>query len=76
MKEKLFYMNYCPYCEKVREYMKENNIEIEEVNIDEDKKGREELISKGGKLQVPMLLIGDQPLYESLDIIEWLKENK
>lgn len=76
MKEKLFYMNYCPYCEKVREYMKENNIELEEVNIDEDKKGREELISKGGKLQVPMLLIGDQPLYESLDIIEWLKENK
>ncbi len=76
MKEKLFYMNYCPYCDKVREYMKENNIELEEVNIDEDREGREELIAKGGKLQVPMLLIGDQPLYESLDIIEWLKENK
>lgn len=76
MKEKLFYMDYCPYCEKVREYMHENNIELEEVNIDESKEGREELIEKGGKLQVPMLLIDDKPLYESLDIIEWLKENK
>lgn len=55
--------------------MKRNNIEAEMANIHEDPKNREELIKLGGKEQVPMLLIDGKPLYESEDIISWLKEN-
>ena len=36
---------------------------------------REELIKIGGKPQVPCLVIGDKAIYESNDIIEWLKKN-
>lgn len=32
----------------------------------------ERLIHDGGKDQVPCLLIEGRPLYESMDIIEWL----
>ncbi|NLX62273.1 MAG: glutaredoxin [Tissierellia bacterium] len=72
---KLFYFDECPFCKKVIQYMKRNNIEVEMANIHADPKNKEELIELGGKEQVPMLLIDGKPLYESNDIIKWLKEN-
>lgn len=68
-------MKGCPYCNKVRNYMKENNIEVEMLDIHEDPKNQEDLIKIGGMDQVPMLLIDGKPLYESNDIIEWFKNN-
>ena len=56
--------------------MEDNGIDSVEIkNIDKDKEAREYLIEKGGKKQVPCLFIGEEPLYESLDIIKYLKEN-
>lgn len=68
-------MNGCPYCEKVISYMEDNGINLQMIDIHADPHNKEELIRIGGKLQVPMLLIDDTPLYESEDIIQWLKEN-
>lgn len=77
MKElKLYYMERCPFCKKVIQYMKRNNIEdVEMVDIEADPKNKDELIELGGMYQVPMLLIDGKPLYESDDIIKWFKEN-
>lgn len=72
----LYVGTYCPFCKKVEHFMDENNIDSVEIkNIDDDKEAREYLIENGGKKQVPCLFIGDKPLYESLDIIKYLKEN-
>lgn len=66
----------CPFCKKVESFMEDNGIDSVEIkNIDEDKDAREYLIEKGGKKQVPCLFIGDKALYESLDIIKYLKDN-
>lgn len=75
-KLKLFYMEGCPYCDKVRLFMKDNDINVEMVDIHVDPKNKEELETIGGKIQVPMLLIDKDPLYESEDIIQWFKKNK
>lgn len=72
---KFYYMKSCPYCKKVLNYMKKNNIEVEMLEIKEDPKNQDDLIKLGGKDQVPMLLIDGKPLYESSDIIEWFKNN-
>ncbi len=72
---KLYYMERCPFCKKVIQFMKRNNIEVEMVNIEADPKNKDELIALGGKYQVPMLLIDGKPLYESDDIIQWFKDN-
>lgn len=40
-----------------------------------DSKNRQELIKIGGKPQVPCLIIDGKALYESDDIIEWLRKN-
>jgi glutaredoxin len=65
-------MDYCPFCDKVINYIKNNNLEIELKNIN-IKENYDELISKGGLDQVPMLLIDGKPLYESEEIIKFLK---
>ena len=72
---KFYYMDACPFCKKVVQYMERNDIRVEMVDINADPKNRQELIELGGKEQVPMLLIDGKPLYESSDIIKWLKES-
>ena len=70
---KLFVGTACPHCRKVENFLEENNIELEIVNINEDRDAMMELIQKGGKRQVPCLFHDGEYLYESNDIIEFLK---
>ena len=73
----LFYKPTCPYCQKVLRYMSEAGIEGEITlrNVAEDDAAAERLILVGGKWQVPCLFIGGAPLYESDDIVAWLRDN-
>lgn len=70
---KLFVGTACPHCRKVENFMGENNIEIQIVNINENRDAMKELIKKGGKRQVPCLFHDGEYMYESNDIIEFLK---
>ena len=72
---KLFVGTICPYCKKVENFMNENNIDIEIVNIEKDRDAMNELIEKGGKRQVPCLYHDGEYLYESDDIIKILRQN-
>lgn len=72
----LYYMPTCPYCQKVLDYLDEIGKEISLKNVQEDPKAKEELLHLGGKTTVPCLFIDGKPLYESSDIIDWLKEKK
>lgn len=62
----------CPYCIKVLKFMKRNNITLPIKNV-ESVKNKQELISIGGKSQVPCLVIDGKALYESNDIISYLE---
>lgn len=70
----LFIMSTCPYCQKVLRYM-EGGIELPLLDITRDPAARERLVEVGGKAQVPCLFIDGAPLYESDDIIAYLKEH-
>lgn len=70
----LYYKPTCPFCKKVLRFIEKNNIELEMKDIKEKDEYQEELINIGGQDQVPMLLIGDKPMYESDDIIQYLRE--
>jgi glutaredoxin 3 len=71
----LYYKPTCPYCQKVLRHMTENRISLPLRNITEGADIREELIKIGGKGQVPCLVISGKALYESDDIVLWLKNN-
>lgn len=74
-KLELFYMESCPYCIKVFNYLKDKKDNLILKDINKDKKAAKELVKVGGKRQVPCLFIDGKPLYESDDIIQWFKDN-
>lgn len=71
---RLFMLNTCGYCRKVIEYLDENNILYEKIDISE-KENEEALVRIGGKRQVPFIIDTDKniEMYESNDILEYLK---
>lgn len=76
MKDYILYVGtICPFCKKVENFLNEENIELEIINIEKDRKAMQKLIEEGGKRQVPCLFHDGKYLYESDDIIEFLKEN-
>ena len=76
MKDYILYVGtICPFCKKVENFLNEENIELEIINIEKDRDAMQKLIDEGGKRQVPCLFHDGEYLYESDDIIEFLKEN-
>lgn len=71
---RLFMLNTCGYCRRVVEYLDENNIPYEKIDISE-KENEEALVRIGGKRQVPFIIDTDKniEMYESNDILEYLK---
>ena len=67
----LYYKPTCPYCLKVMAYMEEQDIAMEMRNTLEPGVV-DDLIALTGKTQVPCLVIGNQPMLESDDIIQYL----
>ncbi len=74
-KVKVYYSDYCPHCTGIIDYVKNNNLDVELVNCSSDLKAQKEIMDLGGKMQVPMMTIDGKAMYESKDILEWIKEN-
>ncbi|MFH1847556.1 MAG: glutaredoxin family protein [Candidatus Omnitrophota bacterium] len=45
----------CPYCVRVKQYLKEKAIKFEEINISEDPQKMQEMVEKSGQMGVPTL---------------------
>jgi len=71
----LYHFMGCPYCQRVRDFLSKEGITIPMKDTHENAVYRNELIKIGGKPQVPCLVIDGKALYESLDIIDWLKKS-
>ena len=52
---KVYTTNTCPWCVKVKYYLKSENIEFEELNVQDDMTAREEMIKKSNQMGVPVL---------------------
>ncbi|MBQ7372057.1 MAG: glutaredoxin [Blautia sp.] len=76
MKLELFKYDTCPYCQRVMgEISASGRTDVEYCDIHKSEEALERLLTIGGKRQVPCLFIDGQPLYESGDIIAWLREH-
>lgn len=60
MKVKVYSTNSCPWCVKAKNYLKMNNIDYTEVNVNEDKEAAMEMIEKSKQTGVPVLEIGNE----------------
>jgi glutaredoxin len=73
----IYQFEACPFCVKVRRFLKASAISLPLRDAKEEKY-RAELLAGGGKVQVPCLRIqredgSEQWLYESSDIIAYLQ---
>lgn len=74
MELELYKKDTCPYCRRVMSYIEQSGrTDVEYRDILESEESRRRLVEVGGKQQVPCLFIDGDPLYESMDIINWLE---
>ncbi len=76
MKLDLYMFETCPYCRRVMRAIQESGRDdVQLHDIHKNEADHQYLIEHGGKGQVPCLFIDGEPLYESGDIIAWLKDH-
>jgi len=47
----------CPYCYTLKEFLKENGFEFEDIDVSKDKKSLDEMVEKSGQMGVPVIEI-------------------
>lgn len=57
---KVFTTPACSHCYILKEFLKEHNVEFEEINVASDKKAAKEMIEKSGQMGVPVIEIDGQ----------------
>ena len=56
---KVYTTDSCPWCDKIKAYLKSQNLEYTELNVQDDMEAREEMIKKSRQMGVPVLDIND-----------------
>ena len=45
----------CPWCIRAKQFLKENNIDFQNIDVSEDQQVADELMRKSGQMGVPVL---------------------
>ncbi len=54
---KVFSTPTCPYCTRVKNYLKEHNIAFQHVDVSVDREGLNEMINASSQMGVPVIVI-------------------
>ena len=54
-KVKIYSTATCPYCIRAKQFLKENNIIFEDIDVSGNKAAADEMIRKTGQMGVPVL---------------------
>lgn len=57
---KIYSTPSCPYCHLAKEYLKEKNIDFEDINVAEDEQSLKEMVEKSGQMGVPVIEVDGQ----------------
>lgn len=74
----LYYKPSCAFSQRVLQMAENLNVTLDLKDVSESEEAMSELMAKGGDSQTPFLLDTETgvSLYESSDIIDYLRENK
>ena len=59
-KVKVYSTPTCPYCHAAKEFLKENKIRFEEIDVSKNSDAAKEMIEKSGQMGVPVIDIDGQ----------------
>ena len=54
-KVKVYSTTTCPFCIRAKQFLKENNIVFEDIDVAGDQVAAEEMIKKSGQMGVPVI---------------------
>jgi len=54
-KVKVYSTPTCPYCHMVKDYLKQNQIAFEDVDVSADQAAAQEMVSRSGQMGVPVV---------------------
>jgi glutaredoxin-like YruB-family protein len=57
---RVFSTPVCPYCFALKEFLKDNKVEFEDVDVAGNDAAREEMIEKSGQMGVPVVDINGE----------------
>ena len=60
MKVIVYSTSTCPYCDFAKDFLKENNIEFEAIDVSQDQARAQEMIQKSGQMGVPVIDVDGQ----------------
>ncbi len=56
-KIKVYSTPSCPYCVKVKDFLKSKNLKFQDINVAEDSEAAQEMVDKTGQYGVPVIEI-------------------
>lgn len=60
MKVRVFSTPSCPFCVALKNFLKDQNIEFEDIDVSENEPAQKEMIEKSGQMGVPVIEIDGQ----------------
>ena len=64
MNVKIYTATGCPRCKKTKDYLKEHNIDFEEINVSNNQDRVKELQEISGKMSTPTLVIDGEVIVD------------
>ncbi len=59
-KVKVYSTPTCPYCIRAKQFLKDNNIEFEDVDVSANQEKAQEMVDETGQMGVPVIKIDDE----------------
>ena len=59
-KVKVYSTPTCPWCYKTKEFLQENKVEFEDINVAADQKAAQDMFKKSGQMGVPVTEINGE----------------
>ncbi len=57
---KVFSTPTCPYCQTLKNFLKEKGVQFEDIDVSSDLKAQKEMIDKSGQMAVPVVEIDNE----------------
>ena len=55
----MYTTGWCPYCQRAKALLSTKNLVVNEINVDDDERFREQMIARSGRRTVPQIFIGE-----------------
>ena len=59
MNVKVYSTPTCPYCRRVKEFLKENNVSFEDIDVSLSQEAAQKMVEKSGQMGVPVIMVDD-----------------